>query len=606
MCCGLLLMACLPLVALAEVYADAGVIPLPSAQLWLGPTPPQTSTATPIAVTFPDYWPIARRQQSHQGWYRFNVVLPERNAQWALLLPNLSGRATVYWDGQHLGQSLPLTGVGTPVVAGPLMLTLPAQLAAPGSHQLDVQFIGRISQLSFLREPIIAPQDMAQSIYVRKSVLLVYLPVALSLISLVIALVFFAAYRKDPAGAGFSWLAMGLIASTLSVLGLYLSLPETISFITSRIRPSLFHLSFVCFLLAITRMQAKPIDWGTKGVLAVSAVLFSAVLVAPEIRVNQISALWVMLSYGIGLYLLVQVTRLALAPPRRWINLLPLGLVPVFIVHDWVGVLNRGEFWADQMLGIYNSALFAFALMMVLVVRSKQNAGELLVLNQELEARVEAKHRELQTNFERLTEAQRREAVLSERERMVREMHDGLGGQLVSTLAMVESGRFSEQEIEAALRDSLDDLRMMVHSLDLEETELIDLLALVRERVEPRLQRQGISLHWHVGDLSAAQVLSPEQAGHVLRVVQESLTNILKHARARNIALSVDIQDGRYVIEIADDGCGMAEAAGSSAGGMGLKNMRSRAALLGGEVCVSPQSDGPGTVVRLAVPVGKV
>ncbi|MEQ8691919.1 MAG: hypothetical protein RIC89_13930, partial [Pseudomonadales bacterium] len=63
--------------------------------------------------------------------------------------------------------------------------------------------------------------------------------------------------------------------------------------------------------------------------------------------------------------------------------------------------------------------------------------------------------------------------------------------------------------------------------------------------------------------------------------------------------------DEKSVIQ-ANDGCGMAEAAGSSAGGMGLKNMRSRAALLGGEVCVSPQSDGPGTVVRLAVPVGKV
>ena len=136
-------------------------------------------------------------------------------------------------------------------------------------------------------------------------------------------------------------------------------------------------------------------------------------------------------------------------------------------------------------------------------------------------------------------------------------------------------------------------------SLDQEEAEMTDLLAMVRERLEPRLARQDIGLRWHVGDMHGAQVLPPERAAHVLRVVQESLTNILKHANAQEISISADVQGDEYLVAIGDDGCGLTRSTHSS-GGRGLGNIKARAQQLGGRVIIGHNPDTKsGTLVKL-------
>jgi len=268
------------------------------------------------------------------------------------------------------------------------------------------------------------------------------------------------------------------------------------------------------------------------------------------------------------------------------------------VIHDIVGLARGGEYWADQLLSVFNPALYAFALMILLVSRARMHLQTVESLNRELEDRVAAKHAELEANYARIAEAERREAVLSERDRMVREMHDGLGNQLVSTLAMVESRRFDAQELEAALRDSLDDMRMMVHSLDREETGLIEILALVRERIEPRLTRQGLEFRWRVADVPDSDNLPPETAGHILRIVQEALTNVIKHARAHTITLASGVEQGRRFVSIEDDGCGV-RAAIHGGHGRGLQHMRERARQVGGELQITAGGHDHGTRVVL-------
>ena len=94
--------------------------------------------------------------------------------------------------------------------------------------------------------------------------------------------------------------------------------------------------------------------------------------------------------------------------------------------------------------------------------------------------------------------------LLTERARMTREMHDGLGGQLVSTIAMVEGGQCTEREVAESLRRALDDMRVAVDSLDATTPDLTSTLGKLRARLNPLLLRNGVALRWHVEELSAS------------------------------------------------------------------------------------------------------
>ncbi len=574
-------------VCLCMAVSEAAALPVEPAQavLQLGEaqTPPDFADAN--TITFSDYWRVERRAEAVSGWYQMSVQLPQLDttstSPLGVLIPNSSGLLEVYWDGEYLGGTMAVTGMGVPVVAGPLLLTLPRSLASAGSHNIKMRFTGTQTSIHFVRAPRIDYLANLQPEFAQKKLTLVYLPLVLGGFSVLAALIFLAAFRRDASARGVRFLSAGLVAASWSVLGMFLSFPEPMAGLAERLRPMTFHLAFVFFFFALNDIRGQrsrlssPVKW-------VSIALVAAMLLVPDIRVYQIAVLWSLLTYSLGIWLLVRVAQAAAGPPRHWLILMALSLVPVIVLHDITGVVRGGDFWADQVLSLFNPPLYAFALMMVLISRARMHLSTVETLNRELEDRVAAKHAELEDNYERVAQAERREAVLNERERMVREMHDGLGNQLVSTLAMVESRRFAAEELEAALRDSLDDMRMMVHSLDREESDLMQILALVRERVEPRLTRQGLEFRWRVDDVPNSDHLLPETAGHILRIVQEALTNVIKHAGAHTITLASGVEGDRRFVSIADDGCGFGER--TNGRGRGLIHMRERAAQIGGEL----------------------
>ena len=191
--------------------------------------------------------------------------------------------------------------------------------------------------------------------------------------------------------------------------------------------------------------------------------------------------------------------------------------------------------------------------------------------------------------------------LLRERERITREMHDGLGGQLVSTIAMLERGRSTQGEVTEALRRALDDMRIVIDSLDPTTTDLTTSLGKLRVRLEPLLRRNGIELHWRIEDGLGLDDYPPEQSLHFLRIIQEAVTNAIMHAKASNVSVHIhagDASDDVLFIEIRDDGGGSRpDAAG---GGRGIGNMKSRAKTLGAELRFD--SENSGTCVELRVP----
>ncbi|MDM0053026.1 ATP-binding protein [Variovorax sp. J22R115] len=233
------------------------------------------------------------------------------------------------------------------------------------------------------------------------------------------------------------------------------------------------------------------------------------------------------------------------------------------------------------------TAMFLFVVILgaLVVDRYSRTVRDYRQLNATLKDQVAERETQLRGAFELLRQQQEEQAVLLERQRMMREIHDGVGSQLVGLLNVVSKTVPDRAELHDHVQMALDEMRMAVDSLQPDHDDLATVLATLRYRLQGRLDAAGIALRWDVDGLPSVAVTA-EEALQVQRILQEAFANVLKHAAARQIVVSagVDPTDlGRVRIEITDDGSGFSDH-GSIGRGHGVANMRWRASRVGGEL----------------------
>lgn len=202
----------------------------------------------------------------------------------------------------------------------------------------------------------------------------------------------------------------------------------------------------------------------------------------------------------------------------------------------------------------------------------------------------------------KLVQMENERTLLLERERLMRDMHDGVGSALASALTIAERSDANHEAVAEILRECIEDLRVVIDSLEPIGNDLVALLAALRFRMERRIGSAGLRLEWSVRDLPELPWMGPSEALHVLRLVQEILNNIIKHARASLIQLAVRDCSDHVEVLIIDDGCGFDTSLKFS--GRGLKTMQQRANSLGGKLHIESQP-GHGTRVLLELQTHK-
>lgn len=251
----------------------------------------------------------------------------------------------------------------------------------------------------------------------------------------------------------------------------------------------------------------------------------------------------------------------------------------------------------------FTTVLLAYALVCAEYVMRALNQAE--ISNELLEARVREKSSELERSYALLRESERASARAQERARFNREIHDGLGAQLITALRGVERDALSKHQVVQTLQEGLDELRLLMDASDLGRS-LHGALVSWRNRWDARLQAIGLQLHWSVADDLDGLELGSDATLQIMRVLQESVTNTLKHAGARNIHIRAWRETGEVDtlrLDIQDDGQGL-PVSGPTGSGRGLRHMAQRADKLGARLLVShapaPQS---GVLVSLALPL---
>jgi signal transduction histidine kinase len=214
--------------------------------------------------------------------------------------------------------------------------------------------------------------------------------------------------------------------------------------------------------------------------------------------------------------------------------------------------------------------------------------------------------------IKRSVESDRLRSALSaadrERARWARELHDGTLQALGALRVMLASAvrRADPETGEQAMRQAIADIEQEIANLralitDLRPSLLDDLgLLPAIEALLDRRRDEGLAVEAELAlPDPGANGRDPEFETTVYRLVQEALTNVVKHADASSARVTVGFDDGHVVVEVSDDGGGFDPEAATT--GFGLAGMRERAYLAGGTLEVSSSRDG--TLVRARLPV---
>lgn len=274
-------------------------------------------------------------------------------------------------------------------------------------------------------------------------------------------------------------------------------------------------------------------------------------------------------------------------------------------IHDLLVVLSI-KHWLIQDFYISQYAVIFVVLgyggvMVHRVARALLNSEE---LNEELSLQLALKTEDLKREAELRIAHQKELALAEERQRILADMHDGVGGQLTTLLAASrqrhKKSQADQNHFTVELEQIIADLRLVLDTMSPAGEELIATLARLRERYQPLFRQVGINLIWSIDHQIEELPLPPSQVINVLRFVQEALQNVVKHAQADQTEFRLVIQENQVLITINDNGRG----SNQENTGYGLQTMKLRAQKLAGTFTTRKISPS-GLSVRLQFPIPK-
>jgi signal transduction histidine kinase len=299
----------------------------------------------------------------------------------------------------------------------------------------------------------------------------------------------------------------------------------------------------------------------------------------------------------------------------------PDDIFDVVRTHQFAMARRQGEWEIIETQELIQAKAEIKGLNEALEQRVVERTKELRVTNQELireiternlaEERLRATSEQLRALSARLQSAREEEGT-----RIAREIHDELGSMLtglkwdieeISRLLSSQPGQSQlavmRQKVRALIKltdMSVSTLRRIASELRPSVLDDLGLGAAIEWQAQQFQARTGIVCHC---DCSLERVeLTEEQSTAVFRILQEALTNVLRHAQATKVDIKISKEKGHFVLSVSDNGKGITESEKTEQQSLGILGMRERAHLIGGEIKIKGV-DGKGTVVIVRVPI---
>ena len=566
-----------------------------------------------MPVTLPDDW-YNREKETREGWYRhrFELKVPP-NRLWGIYLPTVHHNAAVYLNGELLGSGGSFNDPVTRNWNRPLYFTIPNGLLQPDANKLEIRLKTDPANTGLLSQVFLGPDEGIRPFYEMRYFMRYTVAQFIVLMQLLISALMAMLWWQRRSDSLYAWFSFGLAEWALHNSNLIVTqIPlttlqwENIVTITILWFP-VITTSFIQRYIGDVRLRIERYSY------ICAAVLSLGIIILPEKASYWVSMnLANPLALSFGVYPVVRLMSYAWKNLKEDVFLLLISgmTLLLFGTHDLL-VANHFISRVDGYFLHYSAPVGLLSFAWILIKRFVAAMNETERMNLTLEKQIQQKHQELEQNYARTKKLEHERVLAEERERLMRDMHDGMGGHLVSTLALLESEAEHNKTdmVRDALRAALDDLRLMIDSMDEVDGDVVTVLAMLRERMQLRLQAAGIEIEWHMAQLPPLDSLGPEKSLQILRIFQEALTNILKHANASLVVFEARVEqrdtDG-ICIECRDNGKGIDPVAQKSLSdqpsGRGLVNIQHRAKRLQGQAGFDSAQEG-GFKVWLWIPL---
>lgn len=583
--------------------AEAALVKVAKASAELAPEglPAQT-----LDLRLPHRWDALFAGRPGRATYRFTVAPQSGVAQWGLYFPRVGNQVEIEVNGSLVKQLGQLGDPAQDAAKGPVLIDLPTSVA-PGAGGLAV--VVRISvqpsRWGGLAAPFAGPVAELRPLYDSR-------------------------YAWRQYGALGVSIAMGLMA--MVAMGLWVMQREPVYGVFA-LAAALGALRFSDRLIT-----TPPLPWPVWGAvtavaLAAHVVLMAwfALLIADEDRpwlspffktllaLLSGMAVWAFLRHqpmvwtaALALLALPCLVAVGLVARAAWtrrrreaISVTVAGLIVVTAgFRDFLMVRVSGDGPGTFSILPHASMLFVLLLGWVVVDRYARHARDHFNLLLALESKVRERETELELTNQKLREEHARKATLQERQRIMRDIHDGVGAQLVGLLSLLKKDAVPRESLREHADAALDELRMAVDALQPVHDDLATVLATLRFRLQPRLESAGIQVVWAVADLPSLPGLTPPVVLQIQRILLEAFTNVMRHAQASVLRVAARFVEGdspHFSLVVEDNGKGLPPE-GPSAQGHGLANMRARAQAIGATLTLGP-APGSGTRIEMRLPI---
>jgi len=331
----------------------------------------------------------------------------------------------------------------------------------------------------------------------------------------------------------------------------------------------------IWFVLAVAWNLLGPLEYWWMGTYGMHAIGNLFLIFLMTRIVSQAILAKDLLSIAISLAVLIQIGFFAH----------DLTLVLFAEGEDWEGAMYWSQFGFPILLAVFTANLLS---RFTSALRLAEN------LNRDLEVKVERSRVIIEKSYAEKRELELVQAAEKERLSIYRDLHDDVGSKLLS---IVHAGR--DNKLGELARTALESLRNAVSRANSPEQSLQNFLEQLEEETRLRLEGSGHQLQWAQSDPIPAIILRSDIVFNLNQIFREIVSNIIRHANASEVKISLLSQHDRFVFEVSDNGQGIKE---ENIEGNGLNNINQRADEIGVDVNWK-NIPLEGLTVRLTLPI---
>lgn len=419
------------------------------------------------------------------------------------------------------------------------------------------------------------------------------------ILSITFGIICFVIWLLRPKETPFGWFALSSLLWVLFISNVLVT--ETFPYPTSLMAIQtnlaffvLYIVSFCIYLLRFIRTHLAKIE---ASIYFATGLAIACIFFTPQQFIYFVFPLIFLIYVGLFFLTCVYISYQAIKSRRADYIFLAICLIGIFSFAVLDILLLLSESTADaRPLSPYSSPIITFFVVVILGTRLTRNVKKIETFNAALEVKVKQVGEDLSSSLNEKHQLELENVRLQERIHLSHDLHDGLGASLVRSMILVDQSTHNipNQQFLSMLKLLRDDLRQIIDSGSSADNKIpvspVMWVAPVRHRFSQLMDELDIHSKWAFPREWQA-VPTALQCLTLIRVLEESLINVIKHSQAKNVKVSMTyLLENQLILTIQDDGVGFDTDCVAQQGlSIGMRSMKMRLERIGAELHLSSE-----------------